>query len=515
MNPPPRRPPPLRSLLLRFALLAYVPAVVAAAAALVLDTRASLRQADEALLLRANSLANAVAQRSDANGEGEWPGSQRPVAGPLGPEADPAAQQVHRLQGLLASTPDGWFAAVIDGQQTVIAREPHPEAFVGRPATAAVVEAVRGGRSGVARFVTPEGVPVVAAYQKDVITQWTAIVGVPRDTFYGPVLRKVLILGAAAAVLLAFVLAMTARLHRAISRSIAALGKVQGAGEADDGPLAFREAQELRLRLRADARRLAAANAEVDAMNRDFQRRLMARMDERLTQLGQELHDHVGATLAGLSMVLARLRLDASAVQAPVLEKAQSIAERGSDAVRRISRGLVPVGVGRGGLPHALEQLGGDLRDLHGVTCHVLVAGDFASMSREVAGHLYRIAQEAASNAVRHGKAQELWISLVRVGAWSELRAEDDGHGLPKAGQVEKAPGIGLITMRSRASAIGATIRIEPSVHGGLAVVLRWRGDGTELATARDAGVDRDRPTPARPRGPLARAPVAPGRHAG
>lgn len=87
-----------------------------------------------------------------------------------------------------------------------------------------------------------------------------------------------------------------------------------------------------------------------------------------------------------------------------------------------------------------------------------------------VAGHLYRIAQEATNNALKHSQAREILIGLRRSRGHVTLRVSDDGRGLPHA----KSAGMGLHVMRHRASVIGAELTIDTTPDKGTTIICRW-----------------------------------------
>jgi two-component system CheB/CheR fusion protein len=86
-----------------------------------------------------------------------------------------------------------------------------------------------------------------------------------------------------------------------------------------------------------------------------------------------------------------------------------------------------------------------------------------------LATHLYRIAQEAVANAVKHSRARNVWIRLRARTHQIELRVEDDGAGLSPA-QRKEATGLGLHIMDYRARAVGGTLHIGPGRRGGTLV---------------------------------------------
>src|SRR5690606_40376610 len=107
------------------------------------------------------------------------------------------------------------------------------------------------------------------------------------------------------------------------------------------------------------------------------------------------------------------------------------------------SRGLSPVNLERGGLKDALEGLAMHAAELYGV--QILCTQRLSAarpLSAELANHLYRIAQEAVRNAVRHGKARTIRLHLHVARAKVRLTVTDDGTGMPA--QAEQAPGMGL-----------------------------------------------------------------------
>jgi signal transduction histidine kinase len=91
--------------------------------------------------------------------------------------------------------------------------------------------------------------------------------------------------------------------------------------------------------------------------------------------------------------------------------------------------------------------------------------------------HLFRIAQEAMSNAIRHGGAQHIWLSGIRSGGFAALVIADDGTGFtPPSAEAVHQPrtGMGLRIMAYRAEHIGATCTLERRPEGGMQVTIRW-----------------------------------------
>jgi signal transduction histidine kinase len=102
-----------------------------------------------------------------------------------------------------------------------------------------------------------------------------------------------------------------------------------------------------------------------------------------------------------------------------------------------------------------------------------------------VASHLFQIVEEAVNNAVRHGQAREIEITLERQPGGMSLRVRDDGVGLPK--DVDRSPGMGLRTMRYRAGVMGATFEIHSPATGGTVVSCLLPAAGPSSGTTTSA----------------------------
>jgi PAS domain S-box-containing protein len=188
-------------------------------------------------------------------------------------------------------------------------------------------------------------------------------------------------------------------------------------------------------------------------------------------RIGQELHDGTGQELTGLCMLADNLA-DAAREDAPhQAQRAARIAQGLKHAlgqVRALSRGLIPVEVDAEGLMSALEDLAGRIRDIHHVNCVFECVAPVPVENNFTATQLYRIAQEAITNALKHGKAPNIRVSLDAKGAYLTLKITDDGVGI---GAMENATeGMGLRIMRYRAGQIGAQFSVRPGPSGGTVV---------------------------------------------
>ncbi len=198
--------------------------------------------------------------------------------------------------------------------------------------------------------------------------------------------------------------------------------------------------------------------------------------DWEKTRIGQDLHDTLGQHLAGvtyLSQTLAKAcRRQSKAETEKDMAQIAAESQRAVELVRYVARGLMPVAPGPNGLVEALGGVVQRTQQIHGVACILQADETLAVTDRQAATHLFFLAQEAVTNAVRHGQARHIVIRLARADGQVELAIQDDGVGLPvdrPAGQ-----GLGLRIMQYRADLIGGTLAIERVESGGTRVVCRF-----------------------------------------
>jgi len=141
------------------------------------------------------------------------------------------------------------------------------------------------------------------------------------------------------------------------------------------------------------------------------------------------------------------------------------------ETARTLARGLLPVRNETGGLPFALRALAARSRDLYGLEVNFRseLSREFA-FNETNASHLYRIAQEALTNAARHGRATRVEILLCGTASGFSLRISDDGEGVVPT--AASSAGMGLKIMKYRADMIGAKFTIEAHhPHGTMVTV--------------------------------------------
>jgi PAS domain S-box-containing protein len=202
-----------------------------------------------------------------------------------------------------------------------------------------------------------------------------------------------------------------------------------------------------------------------------LERRVLEVSDIERRRIGQDLHDDLCQRLAGIQLMGDVLQRDLLAKAKSEAKQAGMIAARIRDAIantRNIARGLSPVALESNGLMVALQELAENSGKLFQISCEFRFDGCVAVDDNTVATHLYRIAQEAVTNAVKHGHAKEIVIRLTESEDKCILTITDDGLGLPET--FAKNQGTGLQIMRYRAATIGASLEVRRAGGRGICV---------------------------------------------
>ena len=223
----------------------------------------------------------------------------------------------------------------------------------------------------------------------------------------------------------------------------------------------------IRSKQAADATRIQMLE-ERRRLEQDF----VAVSEHEQQRIGQDLHDGLCQHLAAIGCAARVLADELAAKGSAEAQDASFIEEAIKEAVleaRGLARGIFPVHVDRNGLSSALAELAASTTRLTGVRVHFIELMEVHVSDAEVAMHLYRIAQEAVANAVKHSGTAEVTVSVVVSGTQLELRIEDGGCGIPKVSRGE-SEGMGLRTMNYRAQVLGAKLSIEPRAEGGTVV---------------------------------------------
>ena len=241
---------------------------------------------------------------------------------------------------------------------------------------------------------------------------------------------------------------------------------------------------------------LAASLSEALAERSELTRRLIALQDDERRYLARELHDEFGQSLAAIRALAASARQSAAAGFPEILAECDAIARTAASMMETLRGALFrlrPPDVDELGLAASLEGLiaGWNGRSQGKTRFEIRLSGSFANLRGEFAANLYRIAQEAITNAAKHAGASRISLSVAmreipaalcdgRSGT-IELIVEDDGQ--PNDRPVKA--GMGLLGMRERVAAMGGVLKFEARPGGGFALrVLIPAASTVEVMTA-------------------------------
>lgn len=194
-------------------------------------------------------------------------------------------------------------------------------------------------------------------------------------------------------------------------------------------------------------------------------------------RLGAELHDELGQQLAGVAFMAAALRDRLKTSLPHEVAQADALACLARDATQRarsLARGLHPVQFEEHGLVAALDELAAQSQALHGIECGFRRRGSIPVREHSAELHLYRIAQEAIRNAVRHGAVRRIAITLASCGHQHRLTIADDGQGFDPVHASVTLIGRGLRLMEYRATMIAGEFTIRSRPGGGARVACRF-----------------------------------------
>jgi len=206
-----------------------------------------------------------------------------------------------------------------------------------------------------------------------------------------------------------------------------------------------------------------------------LEKRLLEIHEKERREIGLDLHDGICSGLAGIAYALESLGKGTPAQD----ELARRVAEIAAELrkmlaeVRRLAEGFHPVPIGPYGITSALKGLCKNVEQHYEVSCVFECPNPVSVEDEDKAIHLFRIAQEAVTNAVKHGEAQHIVISLYRQGDKAILAVEDDGIGLPE--ELPENKGMGLAIMNYRGRMINAAVAMGKRPQGGTAVECMFK----------------------------------------
>lgn len=217
--------------------------------------------------------------------------------------------------------------------------------------------------------------------------------------------------------------------------------------------------------------RTAALTAEIAERQR-LEHQMMEIGERERRRIGQELHDSLCQHLTGTALVgqvLAERLSESDPAKAGDALKLVGLVEEAITLARGISKGLQPVEIRPAGLMQALEEFAATTAQMNKISCVFECETPVLVGSPMTATHLYRIAQEAVGNALRHGRASEIAIVLGISDQGVCLSVCDNGLGLPSAPNPHS--GVGIRIMTDRAKVLGGTLEVRSRREGGTEVL--------------------------------------------
>lgn len=224
----------------------------------------------------------------------------------------------------------------------------------------------------------------------------------------------------------------------------------------------------------ASTGRISGAITEIEEIR--WLRRESIHISEReQNRIGQELHDDLCQVLAGLGCLL---RVLENRVASRVPEEVANLREinrqmvEAMERTRALTHGLFPARLKTLSVRDALGELVKQLRTRFSCELTLRFQGAIPAHSPDAILNLYRIAQEAASNGIKHGGAKRIEISLRRRGGVLELKVKDNGSGCSKPGD---GAGIGMEIMRNRARMLGGELSVSSTPGKGVSLTVKYQ----------------------------------------
>jgi len=230
---------------------------------------------------------------------------------------------------------------------------------------------------------------------------------------------------------------------------------------------------DLELRVHERTAALIEEAAERDRLEKE----ILNIIERERQRIGHDLHDSLGQhlTAAALSgQVLQESLVASESQEAAAADSLVVLVEQAVELTRQLSRGLAPIELTGEGLMDALRELVASTEERSKIRCDFIYEEPVLIADPTIATHLYRIAQEAVNNAVKHAKPANILIQLSKLDGVIEMVVEDNGVGLPQP--LPKRRGMGLWIINHRAGMIGATLTMQCPPTGGTTITCTLRG---------------------------------------
>lgn len=216
-------------------------------------------------------------------------------------------------------------------------------------------------------------------------------------------------------------------------------------------------------------KRVGAVIIEDITERKQLEKDVLKASEEEGHRIAQDLHDGLASHLAGVGLLCKMVGDSVEAPHAATVNQISTLIDEGIQQTRAVARGLYPVEDEPEGLMNSLGLFAAQWRHDLKIDCRFECAEPVLVQDNVMATHLYRIAQEAVNNAVRHAKAEVITIELTERDSEFKLCIRDNGVGLADT-PSKRSNGIGLRTMSYRAGLLQGTLEIGRGGEGGTEV---------------------------------------------
>jgi signal transduction histidine kinase len=232
--------------------------------------------------------------------------------------------------------------------------------------------------------------------------------------------------------------------------------------------------EELEIRVEQRTADLKAANQKLENVleeRRRLENELLEIAENERRRIGFDLHDDLGQKLTGVSLLVKALEQRLTAEQNPKAADAERIHTLIDEVIchtHNLARHFSSLDVKGDDLPTVLKGLAANVKKMFEISCGFAVKGSLPELPAHTTLQLYKIAQEAVSNAIKHGKATHVAINIMRQNDQLLMTIKNDG--LPFVQPANAKNRMGLRIMNYRANTIGATVDVQPQAKEGTIV---------------------------------------------
>jgi len=382
-----------------------------------------------------------------------------------------SAQRLNRLLQR-QNMPADWITAIIDSNETIVARTLNGERFIGKEVSAGMKSALAEAGEGAFEGLTREGVSAVSSFSRSAVSGWTVAISIPKEGQAGFFWQALWENVVAAYLLLVVGVLLARRISSRIAGSIESLREPAASLGLQEPvvlpPLEIQEVDEL-------GKSLVAAHELIEQRTTErnkLRRRIMKAQEEERLRLARDLHDQTGQSVSAAIMDLKVIE--------PLVE------EKGRDRVRflrkqmeglgqvlhRIAWELRPASIDELGLTHALVNYVEEWSAKNAIPVDFhCVDSKLDARPDEVRTTVYRIIQEALTNVAKHAQgAKHVSVVISTSDEMLHLTVEDDGRGFDPTASSSR---LGLAGMRERMSLVGGRLEIESAPNKGTTIFAR------------------------------------------